>query len=67
MSEVGGSEAFKDEGVGVTEGLVVGVATEQVRPGDCLLVLPGETIPVDVSVSLMNCVGIQENNVGVVH
>jgi Cu+-exporting ATPase len=37
--------------VGVTEGLVVRVATEQVKAGDCLLVLPGETIPVDGKVA----------------
>ncbi|CAM6091053.1 unnamed protein product [Calypogeia fissa] len=47
VSEVGSSEVSKDEAVGVTEGLVVGVPTEEVRLGDCLLVLPGETIPVD--------------------
>ncbi|KAL3690493.1 hypothetical protein R1sor_016802 [Riccia sorocarpa] len=29
------------------QGLVIGVDSEQLRPGDCVLVLPGETIPVD--------------------
>lgn len=41
------SEEGADEDEVGSDGLHLQVETEKIRPGDCVLVLPGETIPVD--------------------
>lgn len=41
------SEDSEDAPQALSDGLHLLVETEQIRPGDCVLVLPGETIPVD--------------------
>ncbi|BFI43191.1 hypothetical protein MPTK2_8g15930 [Marchantia polymorpha subsp. ruderalis] len=46
VSETGAGNVLEDEAA-LSQGLVVGVDSEQLRRGDCILVLPGETIPVD--------------------
>ena len=46
------SEEAPEEAEALSDGLHLLVETEQIRPGDCMLVLPGETIPVDGKIIL---------------
>ncbi|KAL2610661.1 hypothetical protein R1flu_029234 [Riccia fluitans] len=46
VSETGAGEAVENEDE-MKQALVIGIDSEQLRPGDCVQVLPGETIPVD--------------------
>lgn len=53
---IGDSSADRVKENGGAEPLFsVEVPTEQVRPGDRVLVLPGESLPVDVSPSMFVC------------